>query len=258
MGASSVPSITGTAVAEGAFALLNIYLPGEAMTGSDGEFALTFLNDWLSEQSQKALMCPAISRSQFDLTANKGGLDNPYTIGESADFNVVKPPNQNSIVAANLILTASSPAVRVPLAILTDQAYDALRVPDLSSTQPTALYYQPFTASASNEYGRVYLWPEPDNATNDIELFIQLALLQFADLSTTYYVPAGVPRMLKYNLAEILQVPYGKNLSEKAQQMAVSSLGTYTRANTRLSDRPTDAYMFTGGRRAGYNIESGG
>ena len=252
-----MPSITGTVVAEGAVALLNVFLPGEPLSGSTGDFALTFLNDWLSEQSQKALMCPAISRNQFDLVANQGGLDNPYTIGSGANFNVVKPPNQNSIVAANLILTASSPDVRVPLAILTDQAYDALRVPDLQSAQPTALYYQPFRASASNEYGLVYLWPEPDNATNDIELFIQLALLQFADLSTTYYVPDGVPRMLKYNLASILQVPYGKTLPARAEQMAVSSLGTYKRANTKLTDLPNDAYMFTQGRSTRFNIETG-
>ena len=252
-----MPSVTGTEVLEDAFALLNVFLPGEAIAGASGDFALRMLNDWLSEQSQKALMCPAISRNQFDLTANKGGLDNPYTIGSGADFDVVKPPNQNSIVAANLILTASSPTVRVPLGILTDQAYDALRVPDLTSTQPTALYYQPFRASASNEYGLVYLWPEPDNATNDLELFIQLALLQFADLSTTYYVPAGVPRMLKYNLADALQVPYGKTLGARAQQTAISTLGTFKRANTKLSDLANDASMFTAGRHTLYNIQTG-
>lgn len=252
-----MPSLTGTEVAEGAFALLNVFLPGEALSGSAGDFALEFLNDWLSEQSQKALMCPAISRNRFDIVANQGGLDNPYTIGSGANIDIVKPPNQNSIVAANLILTASSPTVRVPLTILTDQAYDALAVPDLTSTQPTALYYTPFRASASNEYGLVYLWPEPDNATNDIEIFVQLALLQFADLGTIYYVPAGVPRMLKYNLAAILQVPYGKTLAPRAEQMAVSSLGTYKRANTKLSDLANDAYMFTQGRPGLYNVQTG-
>lgn len=252
-----MPSITGNAVAEFSFALLNVYLPGEPLTGADGEFALEALNDWLSEQSQKAMMCPAIGRHKFDLTANKGGLDNPYTIGSGADFDVTKPPNQNSIVAANLILTASTPTVRVPLGIFTDHAYDANQIPDLSATQPTGLYYQPFTASASNEYGQIYLWPEPDNATNDLELFIQLALLQFADLSTTYYVPAGVPRMLKYNLADILQVPYGKTLSARAQQTAVSTLGTFKRANTKLSDLSNDAYMFASGHQSLYNIETG-
>lgn len=252
-----MPAVTGTAVAEGAFALLNVFLPGEPLSGSAGEFALDFLNDWLSEQSQKATMCPAIGRHRFDLVADQGGIGDPYTIGEGADFDVVKPANQNSITAANLILTASDPEVRVSLGIFTDQGYDANQIPDLSNTQPTGIYYNSFTGSASNEWGEIYLWPVPDNATNDIELFIQMALLQFADLSTTYYVPAGVPRMLKYNLASILQVPYGKTLSPRAEQVAVSSLGTFKRANTRLSDLQSDAYMFTQGRRTLYNINSG-
>lgn len=252
-----MPAITGTDVAQFAFSLLNVYLPGEAMGPADGAFALETLNDWLSEQSQKALMCPAVGRHRFDLVADQGGIGNPYTIGEGADFDVVKPPNQNSITAANLILTNSSPEVRVPLGLFTDQAYDANRIPGLSNTQPTGVYYQPFTGSASTEWGEIYLWPVPDNATNDLELFIEMALLQFADLGTTYYVPAGVPRMLKYNLAEALQVPYGKQLSPRAAQTAVSTLGTFRRANTKLSDLQSDAYMFTYGRKTLYNINVG-
>lgn len=252
-----MPSITGTAVAEYAFALMNVYLPGEAMTGNDAEFALEALNDWLSEQSQKALMCPAVGRHRFDLVTDQGGIGNPYTIGEGADFDVVKPPNQNSITAANLILTASDPEVRVPLGIFTDQAYDANQIPDLGNTQPTGLYYQPFTGSASDEYGEIYLWPVPDNATNDLELFIQMPLLQFADLSTTYYVPAGVPRMLKYCLADILQVPYGKALSPRAILTASNTLGTFKRANTKLSDMQTDAYLFAQRTRGLFNIQTG-
>lgn len=252
-----MPSITATEIAEDAFAILNVFLPGEAMPPADGAFAMRMLNDWLSEHSQKAMMCPAISRNRFDITANKGSLTNPYTIGSGADLDVTKPANQNSITAANLILTASSPEVRVPLGIFTDQAYDANQVPTLTDTQPTGLYYSPFAASSSNDYGLIYLWPVPDNATNDLEIFIQLSLLQFAAVGTTYYVPNGVPRMLKYNLADILQVPYGKQMSEKAQRMAVSSLGTFKRANTKLSDLANDAYLFAQGRSTLYNINVG-
>lgn len=252
-----MPAITGTEIAEDAFAILNVFLPGEGLPAADGAFALRMLNDWLSEQSQKALMCPAVGRHRFDLVTDQGGTDDPYTIGDGADFDVTKPPNQNSILAANLILTDSDPEVRVPLGIFTDQAYDANQIPDLSNTQPTGLYYQPFTASASNDYGEIYLWPVPDNSTNDLELFIQTELLQFAAIGTTYYVPAGVPRMLKYNLADILQVPYGKNMSEKAQRMAVSSLGTFKRANTKLSDLANDAYLFAQDRSTLYNINTG-
>ena len=252
-----MPAITGSEIAEDAFGLLNVYLPGEATPGADSAFAMRMLNDWLSEQSQKAMMCPAISRQRFDLVADQGGPDDPYTIGYGADFDTVKPANQNSITAANLILTSTSPEVRVPLGIYTDQSYDANKLPDMSNTQPTGLYYQPFTASAANDWGEVRIWPVPTVSYNDLELFIQLALLQFADTTTTYYVPNGVPRMLKYNLADMLQVPYGKTLGAAAQRMAMSSLGTFKRSNTTLSDLMNDAYMFAQGRRTIFNIQSG-
>ncbi len=251
-----MPAITGTEVCQAAFTLLNKYSPGEAMSPADGAMALEFLNDWLSEQSQKTMMTPAISRNRFDLVAGQGSISNPYTIGEGADFDVIKPSNQNSITAANLILTASSPEVRVPLGIFTDDAYDANRIPDLANIQPTGLYYQQFTARTTDDWGYIYLWPVPNVATNDLEIFIQQSLLQFADLSTTYYVPDGVPRMLKYNLADILQVIYGKTLSPRAIQMAVSSLRTFKASNAKLSDLMNDAYMFAEARQP-WNILTG-
>lgn len=250
-----MPAVTGDDICSGAFQLLNVFLPGEALSASAGETARVMLNDMLSEWSQRPLFIPVISRERFDLVANQGGTSNPYTIGIGADFNTVKPANQNSIVSANLILTASSPEVRVPLGIYTDQAYDANQIPDTSNGQPTGLYYSP--TYATSDWGTINLWPVPDVSANDLELFIQQAVAQFADLSTTYYVPAGLPRTLKYNLADALQVPFGKNLSDKAQRIAVSSLGTFKRANTKLSDVMNDAYMFTYGRRTVYNINTG-
>lgn len=250
-----MPGVTGTSICTGAFQLLNVFLPGEAMPSSAGETALTMLNDILSEWSQRPMFIPVVSRERFDLVANQGGTTNPYTIGDGADFDTVKPANQNSIVSANLILTASSPEVRVPLGIYTDQAYDANQIPDMSNGQPTGLYYSP--TYATSDWGTINLWPVPNVSTNDLELFIQQAVPQFADLDTTYYVSAGLPRALKYNLADALQVPFGKNLSDKAQRIAVSSLGTFKRSNTKLSDLMNDAYMFTYGANRLYNIQTG-
>lgn len=250
-----MPAITGSDIVGDAFALLNVFLPGESIPDNDGQLARRFLNDWLSEQAQKALMIPVIARERFDLVADQGGPDNPYTIGDGGDFDTDKPANQNSITAANLILTATTPEVRVPLGIYTDQAYDANQLPGMSNSQPTSLYYSPTYAS---DLGSILLWPVPSIATNDLELFLQKPLAQFADLSTTYYVPDGVPRMLKYNLADTLQTPYGRALSPKAQGIAVSSLGTFKRSNTKLSDLRNDAYLFTYGRQTLYNIQTNG
>lgn len=247
-------AITGTTLCQDAFALLNVFLPGEAMPASDGAYALRALNDLLDEWSQRTLFIPVIARERFDLVANQGGPDDPYTIGPGGDFDTERPSNQNSITSANLILTATSPEVRVPLGIYTDQAYDANKIPDMSNSQPTGLYYNP---TYQDDLGSIFLWPVPNVATNDLELFLQKGVAQFADLTTTYYVPAGVPKALKYALADLLQTPYGKTLSPAAQRIAVSSVGTVKRSNLKISDLANDAYPFTYGRRTLYNINVG-
>lgn len=250
-----MPAVTGAEIVGDAFAELNVFLPGESIPANDGQFARRKLNDMLSEWGQRTTMIPIIARERFDLVANQGGPDNPYTIGPGGDFDTERPSNQDSITAANLILTASSPEVRVPLGIYTDQAYDANQVPDQSNTQPTGLYYSP---TYDLDLGSIFLWPVPNTATNDLELFLQKGLAQFANLTTTYYVPDGVPQALKYNLADRLQGPYGRQMTAAALRLAVSTLGVVRRSNTKLSDLMNDAYMFTSGRSTLYNIQTGG
>lgn len=249
-----MPAITGNDVVQDAFALLNVYMPGESPSNNDAQFARRLLNDMLSEWAQIQLLIPVIARERFDLEADKGGPDDPYTIGDGGDFDTEKPPNQNSLVSANLILTATSPEVRVPLAIYTDQASAANQLPSMSNSQPTGLYYNPTYAS---NLGTIELWPVPDVATNDLELFLQKPLAQFSDLTTTYYVPDGVPKALKFNLADLLQDPFGRTLGEASKRLAVSSLGTVKRSNTKLSDLMTDATFATSIRRTLYNINTG-
>lgn len=248
-----MPATTGQTIIGDAFNLLNVFLPGQLVPNSDAQLALRFLNDLLDEYSQQAQMIPVIAPFVFPLVAGQGGRENPYTIGPSGNFNTVRPSNQNSIVAANLVLTASSPNVRVPLAILTDDAYDAEAIPDLTNSQPTAIYYNPTYA---NDLGSISLWPIPNTSVNPLELFIQQGVPNFADLTTTYYLPEGWAKALKYNLADELQTPYGRTLSPAAQRIALRSLGTIKRSNVKLSDLMNDA-AWTSNRRTLYNILSG-
>lgn len=249
-----MPAVTGTLLAQDAFALLNVFLPGEALPSADGTYALRLLNDMLSEWAQRTQLIPLVSRNAFPTVSNQGGPNNPYTIGIGGNFNVPKPANQNSITAANLVLTTSSPTVRIPLGIYTDDAYDANAIPDLANLQPTGLYYNP---TYQGDLGSIFLWPVPSVNYNLLELFLQQAVAQFADLSTIYYVPDGWLKALKYNLADNLQTPYGKQLSQAAQRIAVSSLGTIKRANLKLSDLMNDASSWTQDRQTFYNILSG-
>ncbi len=249
-----MPATTGTELAQDAYALLNVFLPGEAMDPAQGAQALRFLNDLLDEWSQRTQFIPIIARAKFPTIANQGGPYNPYTIGPGGIFNMPRPPNQNSIQSASLILTASVPNVRVPLGIYTDQSYNANAIPELANTQPTGLYYSP---TYIGDLGAISLWPVPDNSINFLELFFQQPVAQFNDLSTTYFIPSGWKKALKFNLADLLQTPTGKQLSQAASRTAVSSLGTIKRANVKLSDLLNDASQFAGNRQSYYNINSG-
>lgn len=247
-----MPSVTGNEIVNDAFALLGAYGPAEVVPATDAQIARRMMNDLLSEWSQRAGFIPVIRRERFDLVADQGAEDDPYTIGDGGDFDTIRPANQTSIVAANLILTSSDPEVRVPLVLLTDMAYDWNQVPSQTATQPTSLYYNP---TYEDDLGSIYLWPVPNIATNDLELFIQEPVAQFANLTAAHSLPPGLPRALKYNLAVSLQGVYPFSLAPSAQQIAVTSLATFNRTNLKLVDIPNDAAI--GQLGAGlYNILS--
>jgi hypothetical protein len=251
-----MPAVTGTTLAQDAFELLNVFLPGEAIPPADGEKVRRSLNDILSEWSLRTAFIPFISRNTYPMVSGQGGPTFPYTIGPTGQFVFSpRPPAQKSLVSANLVLTTSVPTVRIPLGIYTNDAYNANAIPDLANLQPTGLYYNPTYA---NDLGSIFLWPVPSVNYNLLELFIQQAVAQFADLSTTYYVPDGYPRALKYAVADDLQTTYGKQLSAAAQRIALSSVSVIKRANwSQLSDLMNDASSWTGNRNTFYNIVTG-
>src|SRR5262245_22197639 len=123
-----MPAIRGLEIVSFAFQLLNVYLPGETVPPADAEFARVMLNDLLGEFGQRAQFIPANLPVRFSMIAGKGTRYNPYTIGVGGDLNVAKPSNQNSLLAANLILTAPGPPneTRIPLGLFTDDGYFAL------------------------------------------------------------------------------------------------------------------------------------
>lgn len=248
-----MPTTTAQNLANAAFGILGVYSPSETVSSADASYALGALNDLLSEWSQRSSHIPFVARERFDLVANQGGPTTPYTIGSGGNFNTDRPSNQQSILGANLILTATSPEVRVPLGLMTDDAYFSNPLPGTTSTQPTGLYYNPTYASG---LGAIYLWPVPTSSTNDLELLLEKSVAQFANLSTSYQLPDGLPRALQYNLAVALEPLYPGYLTPTARQIAVSSLGVFTRSNLKLTDLANDA-TFSGRRRTLYNINTG-
>lgn len=250
-----MPAVTFTEIAEAAFGILNVFLPGEALPAADGATARATCNRMLSQWRTRRLFIPLAKRELFDLTANDGGPYDPYTIGPGGDLDTdPRPPTQNSILQANLVLTASSPEVRVPLGIYTTDAYFANQIPALSNSQPTGLFYNPTYA---DDLGAVFLWPVPTTATNDLELLLVKPIAKFDDLDSTYYLPDGADDTIVYQLALRLQGTYGKQMDAEDKRLALESLQAFKRSNVQLSDLANDAYLFTTGRRTLYNILSG-
>ena len=248
-----MPSITAQQLVSDAYTILGYISDGQTLTSADASLARRFMNDMLSEWSQRPRFIPFVARERFDLVVDQGGEDDPYTIGPGGDFDTVRPPNQNSIMGANLILTATDPEVRIGLDIYTDGAYFANHVPGQTSTQPTGIYYNP---TYEDDFGSVYVWPVPTTAQNDLELLIQKSVAEFADLSTAYDVPAGFPRLMKYNLAATLAPIVGRDMPPAAMQIAVSSLGAFKRSTLNVSDLPNDASCVSSYRSGLYNIIS--
>jgi hypothetical protein len=249
-----MPGITGIEIIQDSFAILNVFLPGESIPANDGEFARRQLNDLIDEWSQWTSAIPVIARERFNLVANQGGPSNPYTIGPGGNFDTERPSNQNSITAANLILTASSPEVRIPLTLITDDMNAANQIPTMGNPQPTGLYYNP---TYQNDLGSIQLWPIPTISTNALELFLQKSIITFPDLSTTLFVPDGYPKALKYALADLLQTPYGRTLSQAANRIRVASVASMKRSNNKLADLSNDAVVIGQRRKPTYNIKVG-
>lgn len=242
--------VTAQSLITSALDTLGVYAVGEALSASDATDGLRRLNGMMSAWKIQTQTIPAIQRSVFDITANVG----TYTIGPGATFNTIKP---QAILAASILLNASSPAVEVPTAILTDQVYAGLAIKGQTSTQWTAIWYNPTFVTSG--YGTIVLWPIPTTADNDLVLYMQTPLTEFADLTTQYQIPDGYQEAIELNLALRLALPHARPISDDLKREARSALANIKRHNTKMSDLANDAIVASYGvGRWGYNIETDG
>ncbi len=245
-------STTAGTLLKSAFGLIGVYQPNETLTATDGQDGLSRLNMFMGQLSIQPQSIPCRIREVFDMTAGKGSPTNPYTIGPTGNFVTTRP---NTIESASVLLTQSQPnPVEVPLAILTNDAYDAIQVKDLSNQQPTGLFYQPTYASG---LGSIFLWPVPDVAYNDLVIYRLSQMATFTSLSASIDLPAGADEMLVYNMAKRLAAPYGKVCPPDVQEIAATSMRVFKRGNNKIADLPQEIFTGDGNRQYGYNIVSG-
>ncbi len=121
-----------------------------------------------------------------------------YTIGPSgADFITARP---EKILRANVLITSSTPQIRIPIQVVEDMEWSDVSTPDLQTAPyPTKIY---------NDGGfpnsRIYTWPVPNAAGNSMELFIPHQVSAFAAVTDTFSFPNGFLGAFMYTLSERL------------------------------------------------------
>jgi hypothetical protein len=250
-----MPATTAQQLITNACVTIGRSAPGTALPAGESSAALRRLNLMIGGWSLQPLTQNVVTREVFTLTADKGGPDNPYTIGVGGNFNTTRPVGLNG---AGIIIPATDPLqnVEVPRAVLTDDAWQAIQIKGLRSTQFTDVY---FNATFADDLGTINLWPVPDSSVYSLVIYRQQQLPLFPSLVAEVFLPPGAEDAIEYNLARRLLTAYGitdQGTVSDVIDLATSSLATFKRGNTKLADLGTDPAL-THSQRGGYNILTG-
>jgi len=240
---------TGNALVRDAFTLLGVFAPSETIPADDAIYGLSVLNDLVDGWIVEELTIPFVLREVFTVTANQ----QTYTYGPSGEFNSTRPTR---LSGAGLLLAGSTPEIEIPRAVLTEDGWEALQIKTLPNLLWTSVYYNPTYAG---ETGTLSLWPIPTTGANSCVCYRPSPVAGFAALATTYDLPPGATKALKYNLAVELAGPYGQPPTPALAMLAPKSLASFKRSNYKLTDLPVDPALTTmhGVGRGGYNILTG-
>lgn len=227
---------------------INALQAGETAESVIYTFALGKLTRLL--ESWNAVRALAYATQFLDFTLVPG--TNPHTIGpDAADWTTTTRPV--SIEAADLVLTSSTPSIYQPLTLRDDRWWMALAVPDLATSIPTDLYYNP-----DWEDGAVYLWPVPTVAY-DIRLLCRFPLT----VGDTMDFPQGYRDAVTLTLAEELAPSMGREVPARTALSAMRARAAVMANNDQTPRIGTaDAGMPTSGgtpraRHGMFNYRSG-
>lgn len=170
---------------------------GETPQAEDAQFTLGKLNDLLDEWAAQDRY---VYSNEFNLYTLVPGLA-PHTIGpDNATFKVPQRPVR--LVSAAIVLSnGDQTTTDIPIAVQDDQWWANVRIKDLQSQIPTAVYY-----SESFPNGSLFFWPVPDvNYQTRLETWGLIG--QFANVQQTLNLPPAYRKALTLTVAEELAGP---------------------------------------------------
>lgn len=189
--------LTGRGLCTDALLEVGILAAGETASAIDLGFTLTKLARLLDNWNAERAAVYATAFATYTMTA---GLS-PHTIGPTlATWFATQRPV--AIYGASLVLTGGSTGVFTGITLRDAQWWNAQSTPELESTYPTDLYYQPDWPN-----GSLFFWPVPQ-AAYDVQLQIRVVLAELA-LDDVVTMPPGYLDATILTLAEDLCSAFG-------------------------------------------------
>lgn len=230
---------------------VRVIAPGEPVRAEDYQTGFELAQELIDNWNTQALTVTSVKRTVFDLTADKGGPDDPYTIGTGGDFDTDPAERPNLIRNAALLdNTNASQPFEMFLPVITDDAYAYTAIKSLSNDFPTQLYYSP-----TSPLGTIILWPIPNTAANDLVLYTDLLPQQVFTLDDVYVCPSGSLGALRLGLAAKMigsfDVP--EEIAQRVERNAVKALSDFKSINAKPSDLSFDLAL-TNTNGGSYNI----
>lgn len=224
---------------------IGVYGPGETPSAADINLALNkgrrLINRWNAQRC-------AVYAQSFETFVITPSLS-PHTIGPTvATWTVTQRPV--TIESADLVITSN---IRQGITIRGPQWWAAQSQPDLTSTIPTDVYYQPDWPN-----GKLFFWPVPTTAYS-VELQVRV-LLSAITLDTVFSLPPGYEDAITLTIAEMCSGPFRLPITPDLRDEARRARAVIFDVNDPSVSLITADYGMTpgdGGSRADFNFLTG-
>lgn len=217
---------------------LGVLGASQTANAQQAQFALESLNNLIQGWSLDRLLTFTITRTTWTLASGTAS----YTVGTGGTVNVARPSTMN-MQGCNVqyIDTNTTPNIELTLAMLTDDAYQAIPQKTYQATYPTGWYYNPTYTSSAAPYGTLTFWPVPNVGYLTGVMYSPVAASEVT-LTQTLALPPGYQRFYETNLAlDLADVfPAPEAVVQRIAVKARESRADIEKVNTRLQDLSVD------------------
>lgn len=212
-------------------------------TAEDQQLVLRYLQRQIDAWAADRMTLSAQLRTVFTLVSGTTTV----TLGPTGTVVMDTPTWVNT---AMYIIPGAVPNVESPIAIYDQDAYAAITIKTLSSSLPTALFYQTNLADSN---GTATFWPQV-NQNVQIVLYTPQGIAVPASVNTVLIGPKGYAEAFHYQLARRCAKPFGVTPDQLLIDNAEEAWMVMKRPNIRPAVMGTDVAVTA--PRGGYNILS--